>query len=98
MCFDKHVSPRVSHSLFSLLLSKKRPILAAMDLRLRVGATVYAKLSSELMIERLRYRLMLMIAQCGGPQISKKSTNETFPRFGREIEHPLSESRVASDE
>ena len=50
------------------------------------------------LIECLRYRLMLMIAQRGGPQISKKLTSGAFPRFGREIEHALSESRVASDE
>ena len=41
---DKHTSPRASHSLFSLQ-SKKRLVLAAMDMRLRVGVTVYAKFS-----------------------------------------------------
>ena len=44
---------------------------------------------AELMIERLRYRLMLMIAQCVGPEILKKLTNEVFPRFGREREYVL---------
>ena len=74
----KHTSPRASHSLFSLQ-SKKHLVLAAMDLRLRVGLQCMQSSRAELMIERLRYRLILMIAQNVGQRSRRNCQMRSFP-------------------